>query len=213
MRTLQLASICATAAAAFVLGCSGGGTYHPPLHLDMGNGSGDMAMNTVHDMAMNQGCQFPQQMCNGICTDTSSDSSNCGFCGNVCQGGQFCSNSQCTGGQQPDLAMAGGMGCIDVFNCYVNMMCADQTCFNSCSAMGRLASYGTDAMTLLNCALTAIDPAMNGTNTGPCGGATVCGAMGTQMACNACLYGTCSGTGCTGGQCSTQATQCFVNDT
>lgn len=35
-------------------------------------------------------------VCGGACIDTTSDSNNCGACGNVCSSGQTCTNGTCT---------------------------------------------------------------------------------------------------------------------
>jgi endo-1,4-beta-D-glucanase Y len=39
-----------------------------------------------------------QQVCSGTCTDTNSNTSNCGSCGHACTSGQSCTNGTCTGG-------------------------------------------------------------------------------------------------------------------
>ena len=38
-------------------------------------------------------CTAPTMNCGDICIDTSSDTQNCGSCGNVCQGGAYCSST------------------------------------------------------------------------------------------------------------------------
>ena len=214
MRTLHFASFCATAAAALVLGCSGGGTYHPPLHLDMGNGSGDMAGGKVFDLSMNQNCNPPNQQCPSGCTDTSSDSQNCGFCGNICMNGQFCSNSQCTGGAQPDLAMSGGtLNCIALNMCLVNCG-SDMQCGNNCINMAKPGSVN-----LLSAAETCIfgDPNTmtpgccqgwsSGTNYGICDGPNGGNPNYNDMMCQNCLN-TCEAQG---GACDAQVQAC-AND-
>jgi hypothetical protein len=40
---------------------------------------------------------YGQQFCGGSCVDTTSDSRNCGSCGNACLPGQICANGNCTG--------------------------------------------------------------------------------------------------------------------
>jgi hypothetical protein len=119
---------------AFVLAaCSGGGTYHPPIHLDMGtseDGStmkADMTMGAA-DLTMT-GCPGSEVKCNGVCTDTSSDPNNCGGCNRPCAG--TCTNSQC---MTSNLT-----GCNGLIACVNN--CMDQTCqmncLNNTTAMGK----------------------------------------------------------------------------
>src|SRR5450755_364182 len=40
-------------------------------------------------------CSGTQTPCGTNCVDTSSDTDNCGVCGNACTGGQTCQDSQC----------------------------------------------------------------------------------------------------------------------
>lgn len=40
-------------------------------------------------------CDGGKTLCGGRCVDTSSDSSNCGFCGNACSGAQTCQSGTC----------------------------------------------------------------------------------------------------------------------
>ena len=42
-------------------------------------------------------CQAPNELCNGVCKDTSSDPLNCGGCGTVCAASQACVNGTCVG--------------------------------------------------------------------------------------------------------------------
>ncbi len=224
------------AAAILLTACGGGGGGKPLIHLDMG----------THDMPGGN-CSGNQKMCNGFCTDTSMDNSNCGNCGTICMNGQTCTNSQCSGGGNctgnqmncngtctdttSDNANCGGCGnkctngqtctnsqcsggtggmdtCTDVFNCYVMMQCMDQNCITTCESTAKQASYATDAEALFNC----VNTKLNNMND-PCAADTVCGQNGSAMACQACLYGTCTmGQSCTGGECSTQATPCLVKD-
>lgn len=199
MRTLFFASFCATVAATIALGCSGGGTYHPPLHLDMGNGSGDMA-GKLPDLSMNQNCQAPMQNCNGTCTDTSSDSLNCGFCGHACTNGQFCSGSSCQGGGQPDLSMISN----GTANCGMDIQCInacmDQTCFMNCQAMSKASSWMILG-NLITCLFSTACPDMNG---GVCD-STAGNYNATN--CNNCL----SAAQMAGGACDAQ-TQACAND-
>ncbi|KAF8852757.1 hypothetical protein BDZ45DRAFT_553830, partial [Acephala macrosclerotiorum] len=69
---------------------------------------------------------------NTICTDTSSDPQNCGYCGNVCPTDQCASGSCC-----PEYTMACGDNCVftnnDTSNCgYCDTVCTD----------GEVCAYG-----------------------------------------------------------------------
>ena len=41
-------------------------------------------------------CPSGQTNCSGTCTDTSSDSNNCGYCGNICPSGTSCVSGSCS---------------------------------------------------------------------------------------------------------------------
>lgn len=43
-------------------------------------------------------CIAGETACDGMCTDTQSDSKHCGTCGNVCGKGTYCSEGVCTPG-------------------------------------------------------------------------------------------------------------------
>ncbi len=45
---------------------------------------------------MSVSCPSGQTSCNGTCIDTSSDSNNCGYCGNVCSSGTSCVSGTCS---------------------------------------------------------------------------------------------------------------------
>jgi hypothetical protein len=40
-------------------------------------------------------CPAPRTVCGGVCTDTATDSNNCGACGNQCAAGQTCQQGSC----------------------------------------------------------------------------------------------------------------------
>ena len=40
-------------------------------------------------------CPPPKTICGGVCTDTSTDPNNCGWCGNQCAAGQTCQQGGC----------------------------------------------------------------------------------------------------------------------
>lgn len=46
-------------------------------------------------------CPSGQTNCNGACTDVSSDSNNCGYCGNICSSGASCMSGSCSASASP----------------------------------------------------------------------------------------------------------------
>lgn len=53
------------------------------------------------------------ECCNGVCTDTSSDSQNCGTCGHACPSGSNCVASSCSDNGCPNGQKNCGETCID----------------------------------------------------------------------------------------------------
>ncbi len=123
-------------------------------------------------------CDPPLDTCFGIvCTDTATDPSNCGTCGNFCETGSTCSAGvcSCSGG----LTSCSG-SCVDTSssntNCGVcgNVCGASQTCVSgACRCSGGLTLCGS----------TCIDTSTSNANCGACGHACASGAS-------------CSGGGC-----------------
>ncbi len=139
------------AAAVLLTACGGGGGGKPAIHLDMG----------THDMAGGGQCSGNQKMCNGFCTDTSMDNSNCGNCGVACTNGQTCMNSQCSGGGNctGKQIMCNG-SCTDTSsdnnNCGScgNKCTNGQTCSNSkCSGGGQMTGCSGLVMCINGCAM------------------------------------------------------------
>ena len=58
------------------------------------------------------GCSYPSEVCNGTCTDVTSDSNNCGSCGVACGPGNMCSMSTCVLGCTAPLVSCKGV-CVD----------------------------------------------------------------------------------------------------
>jgi hypothetical protein len=85
-------------------------------------------------------CPPAEVLCEGTCTDISSDAQNCGQCGNACMGSDACSAGVCGGTSMcpPGLIECGG--CYDVSNdpefcgscmpyqCADSQFCQDGTC-------------------------------------------------------------------------------------
>ncbi|MGA9098325.1 MAG: tetratricopeptide repeat protein [Methanotrichaceae archaeon] len=57
---------------------------------------GGEANNSTSTGAGNANCPSGQTNCNGLCTDTQTDSQNCGSCGNVCTEGESCVSGSCS---------------------------------------------------------------------------------------------------------------------
>jgi hypothetical protein len=67
-------------------------------------------------------------LCSGACVNTTSDSNNCGACGQVCGGGTTCTNGHCTGGtcSSSQVFCPAAGACVDL-----------QTDPNNCGACGQ----------------------------------------------------------------------------
>ncbi|MEI7703751.1 MAG: hypothetical protein WCK73_04045 [Deltaproteobacteria bacterium] len=94
-------------------------------------------------------CNPPRQVCPSgaktVCTDTSSDPSNCGICGNVCPAGQTCSAGTCQQTCATGLTLCSG-ACVDVKTdpancgscghaCGTGQNCSAGTCQSQCTTL------------------------------------------------------------------------------
>ena len=119
------------AAAVIVVACE------PITHAnDFGTSAPDGGVVTM------TGCPTGQTLCSGdagqVCTDPTSDRSNCGGCGNVCGNTYDCTNSACAcpsgqtvcNGQCTDFSQdpASCGGCGTQFSCGANGACDNGTC-------------------------------------------------------------------------------------
>jgi len=116
------------------------------------------------------GCTGGLSMCNGKCTDTSTDANNCGKCGNAC-GGSSCSGGTCGGsGQTCDqcytaaqtgtcksqfTACANSSACVNLTNCIGNCN-GDSTCIQNCGSTysSGVAAYNARAACICDTACT-----------------------------------------------------------
>jgi hypothetical protein len=111
-------------------------------------------------------CPPGQLLCNGICSDTSSDPNNCGDCGHVCPEGQLCVSGAC----QPPCG-AGQTVCNGVCTVLGNDP-------NNCGACGNVCPGGQPCVngacepcpsgTIL-CGNACVNPNTNPENCGGCG--------------------------------------------
>lgn len=146
------------------------------------------------------GCPAGLANCNGVCTDLSTSTNNCGACGNVCAAGSACvagacvSNPSCTdgikNGNETGVDCGGGIcpPCASGQPCVVGTDCASRVC-----------SGGVCAVAACN------DAVKNGTETDvDCGGGTcsACGAgkhcaVGNDCTSKVCTAGVCAAATCT----------------
>jgi hypothetical protein len=116
------------------------------------------ARNDSSGLCGHQSCPAPQECCDGVCTDVSTDTRNCGACGNACLVGPAsdCVNSTCTCQANNRQPCPNGETCCpdkctntktDPTNCgSCGAKClASQTCTSGVCACGSVgACSGTD---------------------------------------------------------------------
>jgi len=133
-------------------------------------------------------CLPGQQVCNGVCTDVSSDTNNCGACALVCDPGTSCVSGVCS--CPSGLSSCNGV-CVDLMNDVTN--CG--ACLTACTG-GEVCNLGACVCLpgLAPCGGTCVDILSDGNNCGGCG--VVC--TGGQV----CSAGTCTS------NCAPGLTQC-----
>jgi collagen type VII alpha len=113
--------------------------------------------------------------CNGFCTTTAADPSNCGTCGTACTSGQACASGACTGA---------AITCTTSAQCPSGQSCIGGVCAAGCPAGQML------------CGTVCVNEQTDSNNCGACG--TVCNA-GTTCTSGACVTSFCAGgTVCSG---------------
>jgi hypothetical protein len=146
-------------------------------------------------------CLPPYTTCIDGCTDTSSDTSNCGSCGNDCGPGFSCTDGECT-----CAGTVCGDACVDIGSDDSN--CGD--CGNTCG-VGFDCVGGDCTCPRTVCGSTCVSLSTSENHCGSCGrscgaGEMCCGAscrtLSSDVAnCGACGIACAAGHGCCGGSC------------
>jgi hypothetical protein len=129
-------------------------------------------------------------VCGASCTDTGSDSANCGACGNACAKGASCNNGKCSACQgtvcgdscvklESDASNCGACGKA----CKAGETCVDGTC-GSCCTNGNTVCQGVGGAPD-SCANFKWDP----NNCGACGTRCKATEMCTGSSCKPCAAG------------------------
>lgn len=112
----------------------GGNTVNP-----VGGSTGDAGSVGVGGSTIEPGCPPGYSLCGDICTDTSSDPANCGFCGNWCGNGASCVQGNCVIQSCVGCAeyiSGGGDICpgqsTDIYNTMAECICAGK-CIAQCA--------------------------------------------------------------------------------
>ena len=135
-----------------------------------------------------------QACCNGICTDTNTDTNNCGQCGNACLPGPSpdcvmgicgCSGNSGQGCAASDTCCSNGCKNLltDAFNCgeCAKKCTGNQTCANGLCSCGGATCTGTQ----ICCTNACVDKNTDNNNCGFCGNQCQNG--------NTCVNGLCQG--------------------
>jgi hypothetical protein len=129
-------------------------------------------------------------MCHGLCTDTTTDNSNCSRCGAVCANyyPQFpdCCNSACTN-KNFDFLNCGdcGIECGDNQNC-CSGVCTDLGTNDNCADCGKKCNWPTTTCCWNGTAYSCVDTQTDPNHCGDCGNPCVSGNCSKAHCCPKC---------------------------
>lgn len=132
-----------------------------------GSGSGGSGGGSGGSGSGGSGCSYPEQTCGSTCTDTDTDSANCGGCGLSCAPTQMCSKGVCVQGcVAPQLSCAGT--CVDTDSDLGNCGSCGHVCEASQACNGGSCVTPCASGTTL-CKSACIDLSGDPSNCGGCG--------------------------------------------
>ncbi len=130
-------------------------------------------------------------VCGASCTDTNSDSANCGACGKACAKGESCNNGKCSAACQGTIC---GDSCVDLQSNAANCGACGKACKTGETCVdGACGSCCTNGNTVCQGAGGAPDSCANfkwdRNNCGACGTRCTATEMCTDSSCKACPAG------------------------
>ena len=150
----------------------------------------DAGPGTTGD-AGNMRCEDPRVQCGSKCVNVLTDSLNCGQCGDVCMGGDYCNDGSCTR-TCPSGTVACGSSCVDLATDTEHCGSCDNACASDRECRGGSCNCQQGN---IECSGSCIDPNSDPNNCGIC--------SRTCEADEICNSGSC---GCAGG---TRETDCL----
>ncbi|KYG05697.1 hypothetical protein BE21_39065 [Sorangium cellulosum] len=135
-------------------------------------------------------CVAPETQCDGVCVDTSSNSSHCGACGTTCASGQVCSAGACVAVCESGQTLCGDR-CVDVDTDEAHCGSCNKACEEGQTCQGGDCQGGDCAGGRTECDGACVDTASDPANCGACGAACEEG--------QACEDGACQEEGCSSG--------------
>ncbi|WP_437614068.1 MXAN_6577-like cysteine-rich protein [Sorangium sp. So ce834] len=115
-------------------------------------------------------CVAPATQCDGICVDTSSNTSHCGACGTACSSGQVCSAGACVAVCESGQTLCGG-SCVDVDTDEAHCGSCNTACEEGQTCRGGDCQGGGCAEGRTECGGECVDTASDPENCGDCGAA------------------------------------------